>query len=125
MGEYQINSFDFDNGYIKIGNYEIPLIRDEINISTYFGISDGEWYHHYIFIEKHLNKEDMKKITKEYKKGNVSSKFYIGYDLVIDNEPVPGNGTSDDFELYNGIAFDPALYPENLDFFKEKYLGEA
>jgi hypothetical protein len=122
MGEYQINDFKFDSGYIKIGDYEIPLNREELNIYTYFGVSDEEWNHHYIFIERHLSNGEMKKIIEEYEKGNVSSSVYIGYDLIIDNEPVPGNGMYDDFELYNGTAFDPALYPQNLDFFRAKYL---
>jgi hypothetical protein len=152
MGEYQINSFEFDSGYVKTGDYEIPLNREEINIYVYYNETNeelvipdrdfdliyseekgrvitskmseqaGAWNYYYIFIEKRLNNDDVKKITKEYEKGNVSSKACINYDLIIDNEPQPGNGMLDDFELYNGSWMDPALYPQNLDFFKEKYL---
>jgi hypothetical protein len=166
MGEYQINNFEFDSGYLLIGNYEILLNRDEINIYVYFSEanvyideeseefdfsdgefnliyseengklliskmseplaiqtdSDGKWNHYYIFIEKHLKKDEMKKIVNEYEKGNVHSKLYIGYDITIDNELQTGNGMADDFELVDGIAMDPALFPANLNFFKEKYM---
>ena len=78
--------------------------------------------HYYIFIEKYLKDDEMKKIIKEYEKGNVYSWFEIWYDLIIDNEPQFGNGMLDDFELYDGLAIDPAFFPPNLDFFKVKYL---
>jgi hypothetical protein len=35
MGDYQISGFEFNNGNILIGDYEILLKRDEINISVY------------------------------------------------------------------------------------------
>ena len=35
MGDYQIGGFEFDNGNILIGDYDILLKRDEINISVY------------------------------------------------------------------------------------------
>jgi hypothetical protein len=34
-GDYQISRFEFDNGNIRIGDYDILLKRDEINISVY------------------------------------------------------------------------------------------
>jgi hypothetical protein len=81
------------------------------------------WNHYYIFLEKYLKDGDMKKIAGEYEKENVSSKVYIGYDLTIDNEPQPGNGLYDDFELYKGpLPIDMTLFPANLDFFRAKYL---
>jgi hypothetical protein len=50
MGDYQIGSFEFNNGHIQIGGYEILLKRDEINIFVYLnetanldGDSDGEF----------------------------------------------------------------------------------
>jgi hypothetical protein len=77
--------------------------------------------HFNIFIEKYLSKDDIEKIISEYEKGNVYSKFFIWYDLTLDNEEQPGNGLYDDFEFYNGPV-DTAWFPENLDFFKAKYL---
>jgi len=35
MDDYQVAGFEFDNGTILIGDYEILLKRDEINISVY------------------------------------------------------------------------------------------
>jgi len=50
MGDYQIERFEFNNGNILIGNYDILLERDEINIYVYLnetadldGSSDGEF----------------------------------------------------------------------------------
>jgi len=159
MGDYQISGFEFNNGNILIGDYDILLKRDEINIYIYLnetadvdgnsdsefnliyseengGIliskmdepltkkheSDEESNHYYIFIEKYLTDNEMKKIIKEYEKGNVSSKLSIWYDITIDNEEQSGSGMLDDFELHNGPAIDPAWFPPNLNFFKTKYL---
>jgi len=91
--------------------------------------------HYYIFIEKYLTNDQMKKIINKYENEKVYSKFSIWYDLTIDNEEQNGSGLLDNFELYNGIAiepqpglqsegspFDPAWFPVNLNFFKAKYL---
>ena len=50
MGDYQIEKFEFNNGNILIGDYEILLKRDEINIFVYLneasdldGTSDSEF----------------------------------------------------------------------------------
>ena len=50
MGEYQIGGFEFNNGNILIGDYDILLNRDEINIYVYLneaadldGNSDDEF----------------------------------------------------------------------------------
>jgi len=159
IGNYQINGFEFNNGNIVIGDYEILLKKDEINISVYlneatdeYGNSDDNFNliyleengktllskmnepisikhesdnimnHYYIFIERYLNNNEIKNIINEYEKGNINSRFYIGYDTVIENEYQKGNGMLDDFELYNGISIDPSFFPVNLNFFKTKYL---
>ena len=51
VGDYQIERFEFNNGNIQIGDYDILLKRDEINIYVYlnenadeFGESDGDFY---------------------------------------------------------------------------------
>jgi len=161
MGDYQLGNFDFNSGFILIGDYEILLKRDGVNISVFLnetadedGNSDSgftliyleekgeitiskmneplapkhetadKMNHYYIFIERFLDKDEVKKITSEYEKGNVFSRMCIEYDLVIDNEPQLGSGMMDDFELYDGVSIDPALFPPNLNFFKAKYLKE-
>ena len=159
IGDYQIEKFEYSNGNILIGGYEITLNRDEVNISVYlneeadvFGESDGVFNlvhleengnillskmdeplaekhepdinmnHYYIFIERFLKNDEVKKITNEYEKGNVYSKLSIWYDITVDNEDQNGSGMLDDFELYDGPAVDPAWFPPNLDFFKARYL---
>jgi len=45
IGDYQIESFEFNNGNIQIGDYDILLKRDEINIYVYLNENadvDGE-----------------------------------------------------------------------------------
>jgi hypothetical protein len=166
MGDYQIEKFEFDSGHVQIGDFEILLKRDEVNIYVYlneaadesefsykdsddaFNLiyseekskiliskmdksltkkyeSDGKVNHYYIFIEKFLNDYEIKKITNEYEKRNVYSKMYIEYDITIDNEEQAGSGIYDDFELYDGLAIAPALFPANLNFFKDRYLPQT
>jgi len=91
--------------------------------------------HYYIFIEKHLTDNEMENIINKYEKGKVYSKMSVWYDITVDNEEQNDSGIMDDFELYDGLAFDPqpspqgegspldpAQFPSNLDFFKAKYL---
>ena len=123
-GGYQIQDFEFSGGYIFIGDYEILLNKDEVNISVYH-LSDSQAadeYHCYIFIEKFLDNGEKKRIKSEYKKGNINSRVWIEYDITIDDELYVGNGMFDEFELYNGAAMDPAFFPENLNFFKDRCL---
>jgi hypothetical protein len=42
IGNYQIDSFEFDNGYILIGDYKILLKRNDINIDVYVNESSDE-----------------------------------------------------------------------------------
>jgi hypothetical protein len=84
--------------------------------------SDYMMNHYYIFIEKYLSNNEMKKIINKYESGKVYSNFSIWYDLTIDNEEQNGSGLLDKFELYNGLALEPSWFPVNLNFFKAKYL---
>ena len=36
IGDYKIDNFYFNNGHVLIGNYKIPLKRDDIKISIYY-----------------------------------------------------------------------------------------
>ena len=160
LGDFYIGNFQFTGGVIQIGDYEIPLKRDEVYISIYLNEAandmgssvagfnliyqkkncqillskmnepllikqmedDGTYNHYYIVIKKILDDNDIRKIISEYEKGNVYSRFEIWFDLVIDNEPQFGSGILDDFELFDGAAMDPNMFPPNLNFFKVKYL---
>ena len=42
FGNYQIQAFEFDNGSVIIGDYNIPLKRDELNISVYLNETADE-----------------------------------------------------------------------------------
>ena len=113
QGEFNLIYFE-ESGDISVSKIsEQPTEKNETETSM---------NHYYIFIEKYLKDDEMKEIIKEYEKGNVYSRFEIWYDLIIDNEPQFGNGMLDDFELYDGLAMDPAFFHPNLDFFKVKYL---
>jgi len=35
MGDYKVDDFEFDNGYVQVGDYKLLLNRDEINIYAY------------------------------------------------------------------------------------------
>jgi len=159
IGDYQISGFEFTNGNILIGDYDVSLKRDEVNIIVYLnekadenGSTTGEFNliyqeekgrvlvskmaeplaiknesdhmmnHYYIFIEKHLTEDEMKNIINEYEKRHVYSRMSVWYDMSIDNEKQNGSGMLDNFELYNGLALDSAMFPDNLNFFKTKYL---
>ena len=84
--------------------------------------SDHMMNHYYIFIEKYLTNNEMKNIINKYEKGKVYSKMSVWYDITVDNEEQNDTGILDDFELYDGLALAPTLFPPNLNFFKAKYL---
>ena len=158
IGDYQINSFEFVNGQILIGDYKIMLQREDIKISIYYnedsddiqtivdylnngndmdsisdyfridayGLfklyyleengkvliskmdgslsgkqeSDNRMNQYTIYIERKLNKNEIKNIINEYRKGNANSRFEIWYDITIDNEQQTGNGILDNFEIF-------------------------
>jgi hypothetical protein len=133
IGDYHIESFEFDNGYILLGDYKILLSRDNININVFVndlsdesGNTDGihNMLNQYnIFIEYPLKSNEMDNIINEYKKGNKDSMFYLEYTITIDNERMPGCGYLDNFELYNGPVQEPQSnwFPPNLGFFAGHY----
>jgi len=159
IGDYHIGNFQFDNGSVIIGDFEIPLKSEELNISVYLnetsdesGKTIGEYELIYkkendnvliskmkepiaakiesdymmnqynIFIEKYLSDNEMKKIIREYKKGNVDSKMSVWYNITIDNEEQAGCGMLDDFELHNEFAQQAVWALPHFKFFITKYL---
>jgi hypothetical protein len=113
-----------------IGDYEILLNRDDVNINVFEKIpcdeegntngSDLIFNQYNIFIEKHLNNDEIKNITGEYEKGKTDSKFHLEYTITIDNEQMEC-GYSDDFELDDG-PLQTDGFPPNLEFFRGKVL---
>jgi hypothetical protein len=102
-----------ENGRVLVSKMNEPLSikKDSENMMNYY----------YIFIEKILSNEELKKITNEYKKGDIDSNMNIWYDLIIDNVDQSGSGIMDHFELCNELILDTSWFPPNLDFFKNKY----
>jgi hypothetical protein len=45
IGDYQIESFEFNNGFINIGDYKILLEKDELEIDVYVNESSDEYGH--------------------------------------------------------------------------------
>ena len=43
IGDYQIQNFEFDTGTVVIGEYTIPLRRDELNISVFLTTVSDEY----------------------------------------------------------------------------------
>jgi transcriptional regulator with XRE-family HTH domain len=133
IGDYQIQSFEFDHGYILIGEYKIVLERDDLSIEMFVSetsdesgnIGLGNLNQYNFFIKYILKKRDMDNITNEYKKGNTYSQFYLEYTITIDDERMEGCGYTDDFELYNGPVEDYDWFPPNLNFFKNNVLGKS
>ena len=128
-GDYHIENFEFDRGSILIGDFEMPMQRDELNITVYLNehlaIKDdleNETNYYYIFLERPLNDNEMQNIIKEYEKGNVNSRLEIWYNLTIDGEQQNGSGMIDDFELHNGPMQESVWFFQNLEFFRTKYL---
>jgi hypothetical protein len=42
IGDYQIQSFEFDNGFIQTGDYKMPLVRNDISIDVFLNGSSDE-----------------------------------------------------------------------------------
>lgn len=127
VGEFPVSDFEFDNGNIQIGNYNIPLNRDNVDVLVYFSeftYENGLTMNQYsIFIERHLTDNEMSNIINQYRKGNVYSYFYIWFDITIDNIKQPGSGLFDDFKLYNGPLNEYifSFFP-HFELFIAKYL---
>ena len=99
IGDFQLNNFEFINGNILIGGFDIPLNRENTKIYMYHSVIDEALNQYDIFIEKYLTNSEMSNIVNEYTKGHIQSNLSIWFDLVIDNVEQKGNGMMDDFEI--------------------------
>jgi hypothetical protein len=88
IGDYQITRFEFDNGNILIGNYDILLKRDEVNISMYLnetadedGNTVGEF--NLIYLEKN-GKVSVSKMTEPLAIKNNPDYIMNQYDIYIE-----------------------------------------
>ena len=93
MGDYQISGFEFNNGNILIGDYDILLKRDEININIYLnetadvdGNSDSEFI--LIYSEENgrilISKMD-EPLTKKHESDEEFNHYYIFIEKFINN----------------------------------------
>jgi len=85
MGDYQIEKFEFNNGNITIGDYEILLKRDEVNISVYLneasdmdGSSDGEFNLIYLEENGKISISEMSEpLTTKHDSDETLNHYYI------------------------------------------------
>jgi len=94
MGDYQIEKFEFNNGNITIGDYEILLKRDEINISVYLneasdldGSSDGGF--NLIYLEENGNISISKMaepLTIKHDSDETLNHYYIFIERFLSND---------------------------------------
>jgi hypothetical protein len=126
IGDYHIESFEFDTGYILIGNYEIQLSRDDLNIEVFLneasdesGKTDGE--HKLIYSEKNGRillskmdeplaiKNDPERVFNQY---NIILEKYLKNSEIkkITNEYKKGN-TQSRFYLEYTITIDNERIP--------------
>jgi hypothetical protein len=88
IGDYQIARFEFDNGSISIGDYDILLKRDEINISVYLneatdenGNTAGEY--NLVYLEKN-GRVLLSKMAEPLAIKNESDYMMNQYDIYIE-----------------------------------------
>jgi hypothetical protein len=95
MGDYQIAGFEFDNGNILIGDYDISLKRDELKISVYLnetadenGSTAGEF--NLVYLEKNgkvLVSKMTEPLAMKNRFENMTNHYYIFIEKhLTDNE---------------------------------------
>jgi len=111
MVDYLNNGNDIDSisDYFKIDAYgSFTLIYSEKNgkvllskmDNSLSGKQESDKMNQYtIYIERKLNKDEIKNIINEHRAGNINSQFEIWYDITIDNEQQTGSGLLDTFEI--------------------------
>ena len=126
IGDYQINKFEFLNGNLLIGNFDIPLTRENTIISIHHYETDEALNQTDIFIEKYLTNEEKTSIVNEYNKGDIQSSISIWFDLIIDGLEQKDNGILDNFELViggtNTNLHELILLLPHFALFREKYM---
>jgi hypothetical protein len=103
-----------EKGKVLLSKMSEPIIKSHVPTNT--------MNQYCIIVDKLIKNSEMKKIIKEYEKGNTHSSFYLEYTVTIDNEELDRCGILDDFELRDGIALETAWFPANLEFFRAKVL---
>jgi hypothetical protein len=103
-----------EKGKVLLSKMDEPLIKSHV--------PDNPMNMYCIIVDKLIKKSEMKKITKEYEKGNTRSSFYLEYTVTIDNEEMDKCGLLDDFELSDGIVLETGWFPPNLEFYRAKVL---
>ena len=93
MGDYQISGFEFNNGNILIGDYDILLKRDEINIYIYLNETadeDGNSDSEFILIHSEENGKILiskmdEPLTKKHESDEEFNHYYIFIEKFINN----------------------------------------
>jgi len=142
LGNYHINSFEFINGTINIGEHEVQLKRNEINISVYLnkntnedGSSDSEF--DLVYLEKNgkilLSKMNESLFEKQAKDDENFIHYYIFIEKFlehndlekINNEYNKGNVNSHSEIWYDLIIDDEQQNGNGIKSYFELYDGIA
>jgi hypothetical protein len=90
VGDYQINSFEFTDGYILIGDYKILLEKKDVNIDIYVnensdeqGNTDGLFN---LIYSEEKGKISLSKMNEPLKKNNESQDTLNFYCIIIDKK---------------------------------------
>jgi hypothetical protein len=93
IGDYQIESFEFNSGYILIGDYRIMLSRDDLSIDVFVNESSDEYgntdgVHTFIHSEKNgsilVSKMD-EPLTKNHEYDNMLNQYNILVEYILKN----------------------------------------
>jgi hypothetical protein len=89
IGDYQITSFEFDNGFILIGDYKILLKRDNINIDVFVNESSDEngntdGLHNIVYSERN-GKIFISKMNEPLTKNHEDDNMFNQYNIIIEN----------------------------------------
>ena len=106
MGDYQIENFEFKNGYILIGDYKILLNRDDINITVFVNKNSEDIQ---TFADYINSGNDIESISEYFRKETYEELFNLIYlekngKILISkmNEPLTREQKSDNtMPLYN------------------------
>jgi len=95
-GDYQINKFEFNSGFITVGNFKIPLKKDEINIYIYFaetqesGSPDEEF--RLIYSQENgsllLSLMDELNVSEKNESGGIMNYYYIFIEKYPDEDEI-------------------------------------
>jgi hypothetical protein len=138
----QIKDFEFDSGFIKIGEQEIIFSKEEISINidankmwnTVYWVIHGKWngsklsdpitvenevnksiiHYMFRFSKSNITNKEIKKIINEYNKNIKSTKLFFKFTILIDNEIIA-------YDLID--EYNIEIETQNWNIFKAALIG--